>query len=200
MARKLMRHDLSSFFAVLVNGIQVHPCQAALCRAPRMVELPAEDEAGIADGVDVAGEAVALVAAAAADIPSVLVSYAPVCMLPGMMILARVVLPRSPASVALFARYVPPEVFARPGKRLAHSTHNFHGCDRSSQDSVLVAVAAILTWAERGRPLNEHCRTPLWPNSDQERNAPGLICLDVRRVRCMKVREGLLRIAWKGLI
>jgi hypothetical protein len=61
----------------------------------------------------------------------------------------------------------------------------------------LVEAAEILTWAERGMPLNEHCRTPLWPNSDRERTAPGLIFLDVRRVRCTKYRDETLRIAWK---
>lgn len=62
---------------------------------------------------------------------------------------------------------------------------------------LVVEAAASLTWAERDMPLNEHRRTPLWPNSDQERSAPDLIFLDVRRVISTKCRGKILRIAWK---
>jgi hypothetical protein len=90
----------------------------------------------------------------------------------------------------------PFEVLVVPERRLAHLTiHSYH--DRWSQGSVWMGAAEILTWAERGMPLNEHCRTPLWPNSDRERTVPGLIFLDVRRVRCTKYRSERLRIAWK---
>ena len=78
-----------------------------------------------------------------------------------------------------------------------HPIHSFHDHDRWLRGFVLVEAAEILTWAERGMPLNEHCRTPLWPNSDRERTAPGLIFLDVRRVRCTKYRDETLKIAWK---
>jgi len=91
----------------------------------------------------------------------------------------------------------PFEVFAFPDRCPAHPIHNFHDHDRWSRDFVLVEAAEILTWAERGMPLNEHRRTPLWPNSNREKSAPGLIYLDVRRVRCMNYRDEVLGIAWK---
>jgi len=88
-------------------------------------------------------------------------------------------------------------VLAFLDRRPAHSIHNFHDHDRWSRGFVWVEAAGILTWAERGMPLNEHCRTPLWPNSDQGRIAPGLICLDVRRERYTIDRGERLRIAWE---
>jgi hypothetical protein len=78
-----------------------------------------------------------------------------------------------------------------------HSIHSFHDHDRWLRGFVLVEAAEILTWAERGMPLFEHCRTPLYPNSDREKSAPDLIFLDVRRARYTKYRDKLLRIAWK---
>jgi hypothetical protein len=101
--------------------------------------------------------------------------------------------------IEMVAPYVPPApivVLDVPGIRLAHLTHNLHDHDRWSQGYVLVEAAEILTWAERGMPLNEHCRTPLCPNSYRERIAPGLIFLAVRRGRCTKYRGESLRIAW----
>ena len=87
-------------------------------------------------------------------------------------------------------------IFDSPERRLAQSIHSFHDHDRWIQGYVLVEAAEILTWAERGMPLNEHCRTPLWPNSDRERTSPGLIFLAVRRARCTNYRDDTLRIAW----
>jgi hypothetical protein len=78
-----------------------------------------------------------------------------------------------------------------------HPIHSFHDHDRWLRGFVLVEAAEILTWAERGMPLFEHCRTPLYPNSDREKSAPDLIFLDVRRARYTKYRDKLLRIAWK---
>jgi hypothetical protein len=80
---------------------------------------------------------------------------------------------------------------------LVHSTHSFHDHDRWVRGFVLEEAAEILTWAERGMPLFEHCRTPLYPNSDREKSAPDLIFLDVRRARYTKYRDKPLRIAWK---
>jgi len=85
-------------------------------------------------------------------------------------------------------------------RRPVHSIHSFHDHDRWLRDFVLVEAAEILTWAERGMPLFEHCRTPLCPNSDRERSAPDLIFLDVRRAECTKYRDKTLRIAWKRLV
>ncbi len=82
-------------------------------------------------------------------------------------------------------------------RRPVHSIHSFHDHDRWVRGFVLVEAAEILTWAERGMPLFEHCRTPLCPNSDRERSAPDLIFLDVRRAECTKYRDKTLRIAWK---
>jgi hypothetical protein len=98
--------------------------------------------------------------------------------------------------VALYVLDAPVEVPEFPERRLAHLIHSSHDRDRWSRGYVLVEAAEILTWAERGMPLNEHCRTPLWPNSDRERTAPGLIFLAVRRARCTKYRGERLRIAW----
>jgi hypothetical protein len=81
-----------------------------------------------------------------------------------------------------------------------HSIHSFHDHDRWLRGFVLVEAAEILTWAERGMPLFEHCRTPLYPNSDREKSAPDLIFLDVRRERYSKYRDKPLRIAWKRLV
>ena len=82
-------------------------------------------------------------------------------------------------------------------RRPVHSIHSFPDHDRWHRGVVLVEAAEILTWAEKGMPFVEHCRTPLWPNSDRERSAPGLIFLDVRRVGYTKCRDESLRIAWK---
>jgi hypothetical protein len=89
------------------------------------------------------------------------------------------------------------EIFEAPERRLAQMTHSFHDHDRWHRGYVLVEAAEILTWAERGKPLNERCRTPLWPSSDQERIAPDLIFPAVRRGRCTNCRGDSLRIAWK---
>ena len=99
--------------------------------------------------------------------------------------------------VVLFVLDAPVEVPEFPERRLAHLIHSFHDRDRWSRGYVLVEAAEILTWAERGMPLFEHCRTPLYPNSDREKSAPDLIFLDVRRARYTKYRDKLLRIAWK---
>lgn len=64
---------------------------------------------------------------------------------------------------------------------LAHWIHSYHDLDYWNQGYVWVEEAEILTWAERGMPLSEHCRTPLWPNSNPEKIEPDLIFLDVRR-------------------
>jgi hypothetical protein len=96
-----------------------------------------------------------------------------------------------------FALQAPPAIFDPPERRLAQSIHSFHDCDRWNRGYVLVEAAEILTWAERDMPLNEHCRTPLWPNSDRVRTSPGLIFLAVRRARCTNCRDDTLRIAWK---
>ena len=98
--------------------------------------------------------------------------------------------------VPYFALQAPLAIFGSPERRLAQSIHSFHDHDRWIQGYVLVEAAEILTWAERGMPLNEHCRTPLWPNSDRERTSPGLIFLAVRRARCTNYRDDTLRIAW----
>lgn len=130
------------------------------------------------------------------DIAFVLVPYS----LPGMALdirLAELCLVGILALVVPFGLSALFVVFAFLERRPAHSTHSFHDHDRWSQSFVLVEVAEILTWAERGMPLNEHCRTPLWPNSDRERTAPGLIYLDVRREEYTKGRDEVLRIAWK---
>jgi hypothetical protein len=81
-----------------------------------------------------------------------------------------------------------------------HSIHSFHDHDRWLRGFVLVEAAEILTWAERGMPFFEHCRTPLYPNSDREKSAPDLIFPDVRRERYSKYRDKPLRIAWKRLL
>lgn len=81
---------------------------------------------------------------------------------------------------------------------LVPQARSFPDRDRWNRGYLLgVEAAASLTWAERDMPLNEHRRTPLWPNSDQERSAPDLIFLDVRRVIGTKCRGKILRIAWK---
>jgi hypothetical protein len=91
----------------------------------------------------------------------------------------------------------PLEIFEAPEKRLAQSIHSFHDRDRWHRGYVLVEVAEILTWAERGKPLSERCRTPLWASSDRERIAPDLIFPAVHRARCTNYRRDALRIAWK---
>ena len=82
------------------------------------------------------------------------------------------------------------------GIRPALLIHNLHNRGRWSQGSVLVESAEILTWAERGMPLNEHCRTPLCPNSDQGRIAPGLTFLAVHQARYTIYRSKILMVAW----
>ncbi|RDL39974.1 uncharacterized protein BP5553_04314 [Venustampulla echinocandica] len=83
-------------------------------------------------------------------------------------------------------------------KRLVHLVHSPHGHDRWNQGYDLVGVVETLTWAERGMPLSEHNRTPLFPSSDRERTAPDLIFLDARRVRWTEENWSVrLRIAWK---
>jgi len=47
------------------------------------------------------------------------------------------------------------------GRHLAQMMYSFHGRDRWNRDCVLVGLAEILTWAERGMPLKEQCRGPL---------------------------------------
>jgi hypothetical protein len=112
-------------------------------------------------------------------------------------------LPAALCSVGILAWVVPSGLtapfvlFAFLERRPAHPTHSFHDHDRWSRGFVWVEVAEILTWAERGMPLNEQCRTPLWPNLDRERTAPGLIYPDVRREEYTNDRDEVLRIAWK---
>jgi hypothetical protein len=81
------------------------------------------------------------------------------------------------------------------GGCLVQLIHSSHDRDRWNRGYVLVEAAEILTWAERGMPLHEHCRTPLWPNSDLERTSPGLTFPSFRRVRCRNYRGDALRIA-----
>lgn len=137
----------------------------------------------VMDNQDAAVAAAEVSVVAGEDIESASAAYLPFCTGntvtdPAHML---VVVAPSAALGALFGVLVFLE------RLLAHLTiHSRH--DRWSQGSVLVEAAEILTWAERGMPLNEHCRTPLWPNSDRERTAPGLIFLDVRRVRGTKYR------------
>ena len=123
------------------------------------------------------------------------VVYPPSCtedILPEVMLLGRLVMVGPCSSLDVLV-----EMFESPERRLAQSIHSFHDRDRWNRDYVLVEVAEILTWAERGKPLNEHRRTPLWSNSDQERSAPDLIFPAVRRARCTNDRGDTLRIAWK---
>jgi hypothetical protein len=87
--------------------------------------------------------------------------------------------------------------FAFLERRLAHLIHSFRDHDRLNRGFVLVEAAETLTWAETGMPSSEHCRTPLWPNSDRERSAPDLIFLAVRRARCTRYRGKIVGIAWK---
>jgi hypothetical protein len=125
------------------------------------------------------------------DIGAAPAAYLPFCIGDMLTDLARMLVVAPSAALG-----APFQVLVFPERLLAHLTiHSRH--DRWSQGSFLVEAAEILTWAERGMPLNEHCRTPLWPNSDRERTAPGLIFLDVRRVRCTKYRDETLKIAWK---
>jgi len=153
----------------------------------------AQEAAGEVMGNQDAAVAVAEVSVVAEeDIEVAPAAYLPFCIGDTLTDLARMLGVVAP-SAALGAPF---EVLVFPERLLAHLTiHSRH--DRWSQGSVLVEAAEILTWAERGMPLNEHCRTPLWPNSDRERTAPGLIFLDVRRVRCTKYRDETLKIAWK---
>lgn len=89
-------------------------------------------------------------------------------------------------------------IFARPGRGLAQSNHSFHVHDRWNRGYVWEYPEEILTWAERGMPWIEHCRTPLWPKSDREKTLPGLTSPAVHRARCSNCRGGIaLRIAWK---
>jgi len=53
------------------------------------------------------------------------------------------------------------ETFGCHERRLAQMMCSFHGRDRWSRDYVLVELAEILTWAERGMPSKEQCRRPL---------------------------------------
>lgn len=89
------------------------------------------------------------------------------------------------------------EGFGFLDRPLVHWIHSYHDLDCWNQGYVWVEEAEILTWAERGMPLSEHCRTPLWPNSNPEKIAPDLIFLDVRRGSYRKFRGVLLKIAWK---
>lgn len=169
-----------------------------------MAQKVAGDGAHSHDGVVVAAAAVVLVVAkpsveAAAGIASVGVTCWLDCMALGMASPALDRMHRHAWVVALVAvPLAPSAVFVFLDRPPAHSIHSFHDHDRCwTRGFVLVEVAEILTWAERGMPLNEHCRTPLWPNSNQEKSAPDLIFLDVRRVRDMNDRGVMLRIAWK---
>lgn len=89
------------------------------------------------------------------------------------------------------------EALVSVARRPVHPIHSFHDHDRWFRGYVWVEAAEILTWAEKGMPSCEQRRTPLWPSSDRERSAPGLIFLDVRRVECTKYCDMVLRIAWK---
>ena len=182
-----MLHDLSSFSIVLVKNIRAL-LPFAVYRAPRMVQEPAAGKDDVA--------VVRPFAVVAGDIEAVLMAYLPFDT--GHIVLEGVGLKRSFVMVApYFVLNVLIEVFVPPERRLAHSIHNFHDYDRWNRGYVLVEAAEILTWAEKGMPLHEHCRTPLWPNSDRERSAPGLIFPAVRRAEYTNYRGDTLRIAWK---
>jgi hypothetical protein len=99
--------------------------------------------------------------------------------------------PSTPKPISLI------EAFAFLERRLAHLIHSFCDHDRLNRGFVFVEAAGILTWAETGMPSSEHCRTPLWPNSDRERSAPDLIFLAVRRARYTRYRGKIVGIAWK---
>jgi len=106
-----------------------------------------------------------------------------------------------PRRRAVVRPYFSPRVllvmFDFPERHLAPSIHSLHDRDRWHRGYVLVeAVEKILTWAERGRPLSEQCRTPLWPNSGREESAPDLISPAVHRARRSNCRSGMLGIAW----
>lgn len=157
----------------------------------------AGDVVGVVGGEPFA-EVVAVVVVV--DIASVVVVvvHSPYCMALGMA--SNAALARTGdtlAWAALVVPHAPSAVFVFLYRRPAHSIHSFHDHDRWTRGFVLVEAAEILTWAERGMPLNEHCRTPLWPNSNPGKTAPDLIFLDVRRVRCTNDRGVGLRIAWK---
>lgn len=101
------------------------------------------------------------------------------------------------SEVLCFFLFAQIEMSEAPEKLLAQSIHSFHDRDRWHRGYVLVEAAEILTWAERGKPLSESCRTPLWPNSGRERIAPDLIFPAVHQERCTNCRRDALRIAWK---
>jgi len=187
-------HGLWSFSAASEIGSQpAH--EWVLFQVPRMAGASAEDEVGI-HAFD-AAVVVVEIFAEVAGIAWAPQAYVLICMALDMA-LTKPVQAHNPSWEAPFALYAAPfEVFAFPDRCPAHPIHNFHDHDRWSRDFVLVEAAEILTWAERGMPLNEHRRTPLWPNSNREKSAPGLIYLDVRRVRCMNYRDEVLGIAWK---
>ena len=104
----------------------------------------------------------------------------------GMVVLwARLYSSREALSEKFANRVRHPEV-----ERLSHLE-----LDRLTPDYVVVEAVEILTWAEMDTPCFEQSRTPLWPNSGQERTGPGLICLGVRRAICSNIRASMLRIA-----
>lgn len=182
------------WFSSAVLGIEIRAAPSwVVCRVPRMAVVSAADVVGTL-AFDAAAVVIVEEVVGSASAPRG-------CVLPCMvldMTSRKLVQAHSPSWVALFAPYAAPfEVFAFPDRRPAHPTHSFHDHDRWSRGFVLVEAAEILTWAERGMPLNEHCRTPLWPNSDRWKSAPGLIYLDVRRVICLNCRDEVLGIAWK---
>jgi hypothetical protein len=182
-----MLHGLLSFSVVLVKSIRALLPFAAY-RVQRLVQEAA--------GGKEAAAAVGPFAVAAVDIEVAQMAYLPFGM--EHMMWERVGLRRRLVMVVpCFVLNAPIEVFVSPERRLAHSIHNFHDRDRWNRGYVLVEAAEILTWAERGMPLHEHCRTPLWPNSDRERSAPDLIFPAVRRAEYTNYRGDTLRIAWK---
>jgi hypothetical protein len=136
-------------------------------------------------------------AAGAADVGTgpVLSGHLPSAGIVGMVLAA------IPANmVALWARpYSSPEALSEMfANRVRHpeverSSHP--ELDRRTLGYVVVESVEILTWAETDMPCFEQSRTPLWPNSGQERTGPGLIYLGVRRVMCLKIRDSMLRIA-----
>jgi len=89
----------------------------------------------------------------------------------------------------------PSEMFANRVRHPEVERSSHLELDRQTPGYVVVEAVEILTWAETDMPCFEQSRTPLWPNSGQERTGPGLICLGVRRAICSKSRDSILRIA-----
>jgi hypothetical protein len=186
---KPTQHDLSSFFVLSGTRTLLLLRLVGRCRLEMEVVEAAQGENVVTAAV---GEAVIFVVdtglavtyppscrAGTAPEEAVAALYIPVLLVPCFFLFVRIEIP------VAHERY------------LAQSTHSFHDRDRWHRGYVLVEAAETLTWAERGKPLDERCRTPLWPNSDLKKTAPDLTFLAVRRARYTNVRDGTLRIAWK---